>query len=33
MFPNQDIPREFNILNLPKKVYAKERGSSWAKHL
>lgn len=33
MFPNQDIPREFNILNLPKKVYAKERGSSWTKHL
>ncbi len=33
MFPNPDIPREFNILNLPYKVYAKERGASWAKHL
>jgi len=33
MFPNQDIPREFNILNLPMKVYAKERGASWAKHM
>lgn len=33
MFPNPDIPREFNILNLPLKVYAKERGASWAKHM
>ncbi len=33
MFPNPDIPREFNILNLPYKLYAKERGSSWAKHM
>ncbi|OQX72916.1 MAG: ABC transporter [Campylobacteraceae bacterium 4484_4] len=33
MFPNPDIPREFNILNLPKKVYQKERGASWAKHM
>ena len=33
MFPNADIPKEFNILNLPKKVYAKERGSSWARHM
>jgi hypothetical protein len=33
MFPNQDIPREFNILNLPRKIYAKERGASWAKHM
>ena len=33
MFPNPDIPREFNILNLPYKVYEKERGASWAKHL
>lgn len=33
MFPNPDIPREFNILNLPYKVYDKERGASWAKHL
>ncbi len=33
MFPNPDIPREFNILNLPYKVYEKERGASWAKHM
>jgi len=33
MFPSLDIPREFNILNLPKKVYQKERGTSWAKHM
>ncbi len=33
MFPNADIPREFNILNLPYKVYDKERGAAWAKHL
>ena len=28
MFPNPDIPREFNILNVPYKVYDKERGTS-----
>ncbi len=33
MFPNPDIPREFNILNLPYKVYDKERGASWARHM
>ena len=33
MFPNADIPREFNILNLPYEVYNKERGSSWARHM
>ncbi len=33
MYPNADLPREFNILNLPYKVYNKERGSSWAKHM
>ena len=33
MFPSQDIPREFNILNLPYEVYNKERGSSWARHM
>ena len=33
MFPSPDVPREFNILNLPYKVYDKERGASWAKHL
>ncbi len=33
MFPSLDIPREFNILNLPKRLYQKERGTSWSKHL
>lgn len=33
MYPRSDIPREFNILDLPKSVYNKERGSSWAKHM
>jgi hypothetical protein len=33
MFPNSDLPREFNILALPQSVYAKERGASWSKHL
>jgi hypothetical protein len=33
VFPNPDIPREFNILAIPYKVYNKERGTSWAKHM
>ncbi|BCX79767.1 DUF1882 domain-containing protein [Campylobacter sp. 19-13652] len=33
MFPNLDLPREFNILALPYKLYAKERGASWSKHM
>ena len=33
MFPDPDIPLEFNILSLPYSVYAKERGASWSKHL
>lgn len=33
MFPNLDMPREFNILTLPYKLYAKERGASWSKHM
>lgn len=33
VFPNNDLPKEFNILSLPYEVYAKERGASWAKHL
>jgi len=33
MFPNPDIPREFNILVLPYEVYKKERGSSWSRHM
>ena len=33
MFPNDDMPREYNILTLPYEVFAKERGASWSKHL
>ncbi len=33
MFPNADMPDEYNILALPYEVYAKERGASWSKHL
>jgi hypothetical protein len=33
MFPTQDLPTEYNILNLPYEVYAKERGASWSKHM
>lgn len=33
MFPNSDIPREFNILNLPYELYQKERGASWSRHM
>jgi hypothetical protein len=33
MFPTSDMPREYNILILPYKLYAKERGASWAKHM
>jgi hypothetical protein len=33
MFPNDDMPREYNILNIPYEVYAKERGASWSKHM
>lgn len=33
MFPNPDIPRDFNILILPYEVYAKERGANWSKHM
>jgi hypothetical protein len=33
MFPNQDLPPEFNILTVPYGVYAKERGAAWSKHL
>ncbi|BDQ28171.1 DUF1882 domain-containing protein [Helicobacter ailurogastricus] len=32
-FPNNDLPLYFNILVLPYRVYAKERGASWARHL
>ena len=33
MFPNPDLPREFNILALPYQLYNKERGASWSKHM
>jgi len=33
MFPNNDMPNEYNILTLPYEVYAKERGASWSKHM
>jgi len=33
VFPTQDLPLEYNILNIPKEVYAKERGASWSKHM
>ncbi len=33
MFPNNDMPPEYNILVLPYEVYAKERGASWSKHM
>lgn len=33
MFPNGDLPEEYNILALPYEVYAKERGASWSKHM
>jgi len=33
MFPCPDLPPEYNILNLPYEVYAKERGASWSKHM
>ncbi|MDQ7044403.1 MAG: DUF1882 domain-containing protein [Sulfurimonas sp.] len=33
MFPNSDMPDEYNILTLPYEVYSKERGASWSKHL
>lgn len=33
MFPTLDLPREFNILTLPYKLYQKERGASWSKHM
>ena len=33
MFPSLDLPMEYNILNLPYEVYAKERGASWSKHM
>ncbi len=33
IFPTTDLPMEYNILTLPYDVYAKERGTSWSKHM
>ena len=33
VFPNPDIPKEFNILTFPYRLYNKERGASWSKHM
>jgi len=33
VFPTDELPSEFNILNLPYALYKKERGASWAKHM
>jgi len=33
MFPNADMPNEYNILTLPYEVYSQERGASWSKHM
>lgn len=33
MFPNDEMPNEYNILTVPYEVYAKERGASWSKHM
>ncbi len=33
IFPSSDVPKEFNILTLPYKVYQKERGAAWSKHM
>ena len=33
IFPTPDLPLEYNILNIPLEVYAKERGASWSKHM
>jgi hypothetical protein len=33
VFPTDELPPEFNILNLPYGLYKKERGASWARHM
>jgi len=33
VFPTDELPSEFNILNLPYGVFKKERGASWARHM
>lgn len=33
LFPNADLPPEYNILTLPYEVYEKERGAAWSRHM
>ena len=33
VFPTDELPPEFNILNIPYGLYKKERGASWARHM
>jgi len=33
VFPTDELPTEFNILNLPYELFKKERGASWARHM
>ncbi|MEF3192156.1 MAG: DUF1882 domain-containing protein [Campylobacterales bacterium] len=33
VFPNAELPPEFNILVLPYEVYEKERGAAWSRHM
>lgn len=33
VFPDPDVPKEFNILTLPYEMYNKERGASCSKHM
>ena len=31
VFPTDELPPEFNILNIPYSLFKKERGASWAR--
>lgn len=33
VFPNLDMPKEFQILTVPYDLYQKERGTSWSRHM
>ncbi|NWF66548.1 MAG: DUF1882 domain-containing protein, partial [Campylobacterales bacterium] len=33
VFPTDELPLEYNILNLPYGIYEKERGAAWSKHM
>jgi hypothetical protein len=33
VFPTDELPEKFNILNLPYGLYKKERGAKWARHM